>query len=230
MAVMDSIDILAFGAHPDDLEFGCGGILARAASEGKSIVMVDLTRGQKGTYGTPEKRQKEGDASSAVIKAIRVFLNFTDCEVFDTYEGRLELVKVIRKYKPKLVLAPYWKGEQTHPDHMACGVMARYACRYARFKNLLPELSIHWPEGILHYGNVMQPDFLIDVSSHIENWKKMMAAHESQHTANNYSDWVLKRAACLGVGIRVEYAQGLTKGNPVAIADIMTIAKTSREI
>jgi bacillithiol biosynthesis deacetylase BshB1 len=225
-------DILAFGAHPDDLEFGCGGILAKMASQGKKIVLVDITLGDKGTNGTPEIRRQESLEAAKVIGAPRVFLDFKDCEVFDTYEGRLKLVRVIREYKPKLVLGPLWKGEQNHPDHLALGIMLRHACRYARFRNVLPELPAHKVEGILHYLNISwEPiDFLVDVSDQVEIWKKMMACHESQHQTNPFTDLVLRMASKNGISIRCQYAQGLVKGNPIEIDDIMTIAKGSREL
>lgn len=226
------VDILVFGAHPDDIEFGCGGILARMASQGKKIVMVDLTLGEKGTHGTPKERREESIAAAKVIGAERVFLDFKDCEVFDSYEGRLSLVKVIRQYKPGLILAPYWKGEQTHPDHLACGKMARYACRYARFAKILPDVPIHRPEGILHYLYPIcsEADFIIDVTPDIEVWKKMMACHQSQHSSYDYTEWNLRIAAQWGLMIRKPYAQALVKGNPVEIDDIMLVAKGSAEI
>lgn len=223
-------DILAFGAHPDDIEFGCGALLIKMAKQGKSIVMVDLTLGDKGTNGTVEIRRQESEAAAQVIGAKRVFLNFKDCEIIDSYAGRLELVKIIREYKPRLVLASYWKGEENHPDHIACGVMARYACRYARFRKILPDLPMHKPEGILHYFALGNPDFLIDISDELEMWKKMMHCHKSQMETFNYGDWCIRNAARWGICIGVEYAQGLIKGNPVQVDDLMTIARTSREI
>lgn len=226
------VDILVFGAHPDDIEFGCGGILAKMASQGKTIVMVDLTLGEKGTLGTPKMRQEESIAAARVIGAERVFLEFEDCEIFDTYEGRLSLVNVIRQYQPRLVLAPYWKGEQTHPDHLACGRMARYACRYARFAKILPNIPIHRPEGILHYPylSCQEVDFIIDISPQVDLWKKMMACYQSQHGLHDYSEWNLRVAAQYGLMIRKPYAQALIKGNPIEVDDIMLVAKGSAEI
>lgn len=226
------IDVLAFGAHPDDIEFGCGGILAKLAAQNKSIVMVDLTLGDKGTRGNPETRRKEAEAASAVIGAKRIFLDFADCEIIDSYEARLQLVKVIREYRPKLVLAPIWKGEQNHPDHLACGLMARYACRYARFAKILPEIPIHTPEGILHYlySDYSSPDFLIDVTDHVETWKKMMLCHESQMKGYNYADWCLRAASFLGIMIHKPFAQGLVKGNAIQVEDVMSVAKSTKEI
>jgi bacillithiol biosynthesis deacetylase BshB1 len=226
------VDILAFGAHPDDIEFGCGGILAKMAAENKSIVMVDLTLGDKGTKGTPSIRKQEGENASCLIGAQRLFLDFLDCEIIDSYEGRLKLVEVIRTYKPKLVLAPLWKGEQTHPDHIACGIMARYACRYARFGKILPEIPLHRPEGILHYVhlNCETADFLIDISPEVTIWQEMMSCHKSQLENFNYMDWQLRQASKLGLLIDKKYAQGLVKGNPIEVHDLFAIIKGTREI
>lgn len=226
------VDVLVFGSHPDDIEFGCGGILAKLAAEGKEILIADLTLGEKGTHGVPEIRRLEGDAAAGMIGAKRLCLNFPDCGVIDSYEGRLELVKVIRTYRPKLILAPFWKGEQNHPDHLATGSMARYACRYARFEKILPELPIHWVEGILHYPPFSwnDPDFLIDVSPYVDTWRRMMECHASQMKTFNYADWNLRQASKLGMMIGKEYAQGLVKGNPVVIDDLFSISKGTREI
>lgn len=226
------IDILAVGAHPDDIEFGCGAILAKMASINKKIVLLDLTLGDKGTNGTPEIRRQEAISAAKVIGAERIFLDFKDCEIFDTYEGRLKLVKVIRQYKPRLVLAPYWRGEQNHPDHIATGLMLRYACRYARFAKILPEIPIHRPEGILHYLYPINdnPDFLIDISEYIDVWKKMMACHESQMQTMDYVSRCLRLASKMGLLIGKPYAQGLIKGNPIEIEDILTIAKGTIEL
>lgn len=226
------VDILALGAHPDDVEFGCGGILAKAAAQGHSILIADLTIGEKATNGTPETRRQEGRAAAKVIGAERVVLDFVDCEIFDTYHNRLKLVSLIRTSKPRLILAPMWKGEQNHPDHLACGLIARYACRYARFAKILPELPMWRPEGILHYlpHAGAEAEILIDVSSHINAWKNMMAAHASQYQTFPYSEWALREAAHLGGLLGKEYAQGLIAGNPIEIDDVMAVCRTTREL
>ncbi len=225
-------DILAIGAHPDDIEFACGGLLAKMASLGKKIVMVDFTLGQKGTNGNPEQRRQESETAAALIGARRIFLDFIDCEIMDSYENRLKIVKVIRENKPRLIIAPYWKGPQNHPDHISCGTMARYACRYARFAKILPELPIHRVEGILHYPPPAfeKVDFIIDISDHVETWKKMMRSHTSQMATFPYDDWNLRFASALGMLIGTSYAQGLIKGNPIVVDDVMSIARGSREL
>lgn len=226
------VDILAIGAHPDDVEFACGAILAKEADRGKSIVIADLTLGQKGSHGNPEIRRKEGEAAAAVIGAQRVYLDFEDCEVFDHYEGRLKLVRLFREFKPKLVIAPMWKGEQNHPDHLATGQLARHACRYSRFRNILPELPIHWVDGILHYPPPSSDavDFIVDVSAHVETWMQMIRCHKSQMETFPYDEWNLRLASKLGVLINADHAQGLVKGNPIVVDDVMSVSKGAREI
>jgi bacillithiol biosynthesis deacetylase BshB1 len=226
------VDILAFGAHPDDVEFGCGAILAKMAKEGKSVAIVDLTCGDKGTNGTVEIRKKEGEKAAAVIGATREFLQFRDCEVQDSYEGRLEIVRVIRTYRPKLVIAPICIGEQNHPDHIACGKLVRAAVRYANFKNILPQINTHKCEGVLHYPGPCDDkvNFIIDVTPYYDLWKEMMGAHQSQFKTFDYIDWNVKRAARLGVMIQVPFAQGLIALNPVIVDDVMTICRGSKEL
>lgn len=227
------VDILAIGAHPDDIEFGCGGILAKMAAQGKSIAMLVLTLGEMGTHGTPDVRRQECNEAAQLIGATRFFLDLGDCQLMDTYEGRLELVKVIRECKPRLVLAPFWKGERNHPDHVACGAMARYACRYARFEKILPDVSTHRPEGILHYppGGYTGPiDFIVDVTDHVEIWKEMINCHHSQLLTLPYLDWNLRIASRLGVLIHKPYAQGIIKGNPVVVDNLMDIAQGTVEL
>lgn len=225
-------DIMAIGAHPDDIEFGCGGILAKMASLGKKVLLVDLTVGEKGTNGNAEIRRQEGHEAAKTIGAERLFLDFKDCEVYDTYEGRLKLVTLIRTYKPALILAPLWKGEMNHPDHLATGIMARHAFRYARLAKILPDLPIHQPQGILHYlyPTIETVDFIMDISDYVDVWKKMMACHISQHKTHDFSEWNLLHAAKLGHIIGKPFAQGLVKGAPVIIDDLMSISHTMRHI
>lgn len=226
------VDVLAFGAHPDDVEFGAGAVLTKMAAKGKSVVIVDLTTGQKGSNGTAEERKKEAFRAAELIGAKRIFLDFVDCEVFDQYEARLELVKVIREYKPKLVLAPLCEETPNHPDHIACGKMARIACRYSRFRNILPHMPIHRPDGILHYlyPSFDRVDFIVDISSVIDQWTEMMLCHQSQMKTNDYVSHCKKVASYLGMQIGVEYGQGFVKRNAIEVDDLMAVSRGTVEI
>lgn len=226
------VDIIAFGAHPDDVEFGCGGIIAKMASEGKRVLIVDLTLGDKASNGSAEVRRQEGIEAARILGAERICLDFKDCEIFDTYENRLKLVQVLREHRPELVLAPLWKGESNHPDHIAAGQMIRYACRYARFKSILPELPVHHVGGVLHYLHHLHgvPDFYIDISAFVDQWKASIEAHKSQMQTLPYLDWNLRVASANGVFAGADYAQGLVKGNPVIIENLMELANQVREL
>lgn len=229
---MPEFDVMAVGAHPDDVDFCLGGILAKLADHGYSIAIVDLTTGQKGTNGTSHIRKKEGEKAASLIGAERFFLDFEDGFLQDTPKLRIAVGSMIRKLKPRIVFAPVWKGEMSHPDHLAAGTLCRNAVRYARIKKMIPRLKSHSPEGILHYLFPYQesPDFLIDVSDYVELWKEMMHCHESQLKTYDYPEWNLTAARRYGDMIGTEYAQGLVKGNPVVVDDPMTIARVAREI
>lgn len=226
------VDIMAFGAHPDDIEFGCGGLLCRQSVLGQSIVMVDLTLGQKGTNGTPEQRRDEGLAAAERIGATREVLNFQDCEVQDTPDARLDVVRAIRTHQPKLLLAQNWKSPIQHPDHVAAGRIVQAAARLARFKNILPNLPIHHVEGILYYPGPMceQTGFLIDISDYVEQWKELILAHKSQHLTYNYLNRCLAGAARWGAMMGTEYAQNLIAHNPVVVNNVMQVAKGTIEL
>ncbi len=226
------VDILAFGAHPDDIEFGCGGILVKMSQSGASIVLADLTSGEKGTNGTASIRRKEAGEAAHTLGVPRLFLDFADCELEDNYESRLKIVEVIREYRPKLVLAPDISFAKNHPDHVACGMMVRAACRFARFSKILPDLPIHRVGGVLHYPSASNDhvDFIVDVSPHVEKWTKMIDAHVSQMQTINYKDRVLRTASRLGSLIGSDFAQGLIKENPVIIDDLMLLSQGIKEI
>ncbi len=226
------MDIMAIGAHPDDVDFGCGGILCREAARGRKIVIVDLTVGEMGTNGTPKLRRQEGLDAAATIGAERIVLGLPDCGVRDTDENRLRLVEVIRHYRPRLVLAQQPHGVGQHPDHFAAGTLARIACRFARFAKVLPEHPVHWVEGILHYGGATPEEatFLVDVTEHMETWRAMMACHASQMKTFNYVERVLDISQHYGILIGTQYAQGLTQRNSVVIDDILSVSKGTREL
>lgn len=226
------VDILAFGAHPDDIEFGAGGILLAQKKLGHTIALCDLCLGQKGSNGTPEERRSESLKAAKILGAERTFLDFVDCEIFDSTRGREKLVEVIRHYQPKLILAPLWEGTQNHPDHLALGSMARYATRLSRFSKFLGSVPSHRPEGILHYTYPFHrhPDFIVDVTEVQPAWLELIRCHASQLQTRPYDRVNMNAASYLGSLIGVEYAQGLVKGNPLQVDNLMHISKSSLEV
>jgi N-acetylglucosamine malate deacetylase 1 len=120
------VDILLFGAHPDDVEWGAGGTVLKLQPTGTSFGIVDLTRGEMGSRGRTEERDKEAeDAASWMGARFRENLGLPDCGVIDSVENRKQIASVIREWRPKLVLAPYWTDRR--PDHAAAGHLIRNA-------------------------------------------------------------------------------------------------------
>ena len=166
-----TMDLMAIGAHPDDIEVGCGGLLIKMAKRGYRTGLVYLTRGEIGTGGTPEIREKEARNAAEIIGAtILTTLDFGDCQVADTYENRLTVAQLIRRHKPKIVLAPYWKGghgkRQGHPDHLATGMIVINAANYATFVKLPIEEEPHQIKAMFHYflPPEVSPTFIIDIT------------------------------------------------------------------
>ncbi|RJQ17972.1 hypothetical protein C4573_00900 [Candidatus Woesearchaeota archaeon] len=181
-------DIMIIGAHPDDAEFGMGGTIAKFAEQGHSLVIVVLTRGENGTYGNPEEREKECKAAAKYIEAELELLDFHDCNIFDSYEARLKIANVVRKYKPKIVFAPYFehktfhKDGLSHPDHSATGLLVKNALRIAKFKKVSLEFEVHSVQRIVYYmvPRDKSPTFINDISSVIEKWEGCAKQHKSQ--------------------------------------------------
>ncbi len=182
------VDVLAFGAHPDDVEIGIGATLIKLIDSGKKVAIVHLTKGDKGTYGNAEIREKEFKNFLKFTKASGEILDFRDCEIEDNYENRLKIVDVIRKYKPEIVFAPYHnnrfshKDGTAHPDHIATGNLVRFALRYAKFKNIKRKEKEHLVKRLFYYmlPRDKLPNIIIDVTNYINKLEKALKIYESQ--------------------------------------------------
>lgn len=213
----DQLDILAFGVHFEDLLLGCGGILAKSSHEGKRIGLAALS-----------KKKLSAVSSAQKIGADPLFLDFPEGPITDSYPHRLKLVETLRITKPRLVLAPMWEANPVL-DQQELGKMLRYACRFARFAKILPEVPIHRPEGILHYLSPMQPyppDFILDISPYFNLWMEMLACFENK----DLQDQGMRVASQRGLMIGKDYAQGLVQGNPVEVHDLMSISRGTLEL
>src|SRR5215510_4982822 len=150
-------DVLAFGAHPDDLEMSIAGTIARLTKSGRKVLMVSLTKGEASTYGTVETRAKEAAEAARILGADHLLLDFPDTRVENTPDARLELARLVRLHRPSLVFAPYHTSPGTHrdgranTDHMAAGALARDALKVARFRRLLTDLEPWEVRRILYY-------------------------------------------------------------------------------
>lgn len=182
------VDVLAFGAHPDDVEIGMGATLIKLIESGKKVALIHLTCGDKGTYGTPEIREREFRKFLKFVRAIGETLDFKDCEIEDNYKNRLKIADVIRKYKPQIVFSPYYSSKFTHkdgaahPDHITTGNLVRFGLRYAKFKNIKRKDKEHLVSRLFYYmvPKDKLPTFVVDVSDHIKKWEKALHLYKSQ--------------------------------------------------
>jgi N-acetylglucosamine malate deacetylase 1 len=184
---MTKTDILAIGAHPDDVEMIVGGTLAKMIDRGRKVVTVDLTRGEMGTRGTPEVRAREAAAAAATLGVKeRINLDMGDGVLEDTLKNRARLVEVIRDYRPAIVLCHYWKD--LHPDHMAAGMMVQNIMYPLGFEKYPADGEPYRPNAFLFYkGHIpFVPSFVVDTSGYFEKKMEAIRSFSSQlHNANS---------------------------------------------
>lgn len=168
------LDLLVVAAHPDDAELAAGGLIAKMVRGGYRVGVLDLTRGEMGSRGSPEIRRREAEAASRVLGlAARENLGLPDGELTASVENRRLVVEAYRRFRPALVAAPY--TEDLHPDHAAAGRLADeafYPAGFARYETGSPAFR---PEGLIHYMNHtrFQPTFILDIG---DVWEVRLAA------------------------------------------------------
>ena len=224
------LDILAFGAHPDDVELSCGGTLLRHIAEGKKAGIADLTRGELGTRGTPETRKEEARLSAEILGlTVRESMNLAD-GFFQSDEATLRsIVRVLRKYQPEVVLAN--AVSDRHPDHGRAAKLIADACFYSGLRRIETtddgKAQDPWrPKALFHYvqDHYIRPDFVIDITPWIEQKMKSIRAYKSQFytegstntepatsiSSKEFIDFLYARCADFGRFIHVPYAEGYT--------------------
>ena len=176
------IDVLAFGPHPDDVELFCGGTMLRLAELGHATAVVDLTRGERASHGTPEERARETEEASAVLGLRwRENLGLPDTGIDAGSEEQLvAVVECLRRRRPELLLVPWI--EERHPDHAAAGALVARAAFYAGVRNWAPGTERFAPRQLLYYPmrHRMPPTFIVDTSSVAERKAQAVACYRSQ--------------------------------------------------
>jgi bacillithiol biosynthesis deacetylase BshB1 len=176
-----SVDVLFFGAHPDDVEWGAGGAILALRAKGTSFGIIDLTRGEMGSRGTSEERERESQETASWMGArFRESLGLPDCGVIDSVENRKLVASIIRRYRPKLVLAPYWKDR--HPDHAATGRLIQNAAIHCTLKKSNDPNPPHKPSAYLYYllHHFTRPSLVMDISSIYQSKLELLRMHASQ--------------------------------------------------
>jgi N-acetylglucosamine malate deacetylase 1 len=178
---IDGIDILAIGAHPDDIELTCAGLLLRAKQAGARIGVVDLSRGELGSRGSRESREQEAAAATEVLGLdLRLNLDLPDGGIAHTPANVRNLVEVIRRWRPKLLLGPFW--EDHHPDHVATSLLVKDAWWFAGVVRYPGRGPAHRPERVLHYHTRydFRPSLIVDISEVYEIKKRAVSCYHSQ--------------------------------------------------
>lgn len=222
------LDILAFGAHPDDVELGCSATLAKEISTGKTAGIIDLTRGELGTRGTAETRDAEAaDAARILGVSVRENLRFRDGFFVNDEAHQLEIIKKLRQYRPEIVLCN--AVDDRHIDHAKGSQLVSDACFLSGLIKIETTLDgvpqQPWrPKVVYHYiqWKNLEPDFVVDVTGFLEKKMQAVLAYKTQFfdpsskepetpiSSKNFTDSVEYRARDLGRLIGVEHAEGYT--------------------
>ncbi len=232
------LDILAFGAHPDDVELGCAATIAKEISLGKKVGIIDLTRGELGTRGSAELRAKEATEAAAILGvSVRENLGFADGFFKNDKTHQLEIIKMIRKYQPEVVLCN--AIDDRHIDHPKGSQLVSDACFLSGLLKITTELDgvqqKKWrPKQVYHYiqWKNIEPDFVVDVTGFVDKKIASVMAYSSQFydpkskepetpiTSKNFTDSIEYRARDLGRLIGVDFAEGFTSERYVAVENL----------
>jgi LmbE family N-acetylglucosaminyl deacetylase len=230
--------ILAFGAHPDDIEFGCGGVIAKETRSGRAAHFVICSRGEAGTHGTPKQRVAEAKRSAALLGATIEFIEFNgDAHLEVRAAHAIKLAGIIRRVKPGIVLAPSLVENQ-HPDHPRLGQLVRDACRLARYGGVkeLRRAPAHAIGQLYYYAVTPEAEpvnitpVLIDVSAPeiLKAWTSAMEAHGSQIAARNYVELQLTRARLRGLRAGIGHAIALFPNDPLVMDSLAQANRGAR--
>jgi len=235
------LDILAFGAHPDDTELGCGGTLIKHIKAGKKVGVVDLTEGQLGSRGSIATRYEEAEKAAEIIGlSVRENLGMQDGWFRNDRESQNKVIQMIRKYQPEIVLAN--ATSDRHPDHGRAAKLVAESCFYSglikveTFEDSVKQEA--WrPKALYHYiqDYHIEPDFVIDVS---EQWEKKIEAilafssqfynpnsreKETPISSKSFLDFLVARARSIGRPINAEYGEGFTSTRYLGIEDLFDL-------
>lgn len=234
----DRLPLLVFGAHPDDIEFGCGGVVAREAHCGRPVHMIVCSRGEAGSAGTPEIRVAETHQAAMILGASLEFLEL-DCDAHlrSCPEHAVTVAGAIRRIRPGVVIAPS-VSENQHPDHAQLGKLVRDAARLARFGGVseLKALPPHAIGSLFYYALSLEAEprdlstVLFDVSDEatLSIWMAAMEAHASQVRAKPYVDLQLTRARSRGLSAGIGHAIALFPADPIVVDNLEPVETGAR--
>lgn len=211
-------DVMAIGAHPDDIEHTIGGTLLHLREQGKRIVLVHMTHGEAGSFGSRETRDAEARAAADFLGAGIDWLDFPDTRITDSHEARLTVIRAIRKYRPRLLFAQYYEYPLMHPDHEATGQIVRGAFRLCRFRNIDTGQEPFWIPNVLYYLHPehVRPSLVVDVTAKMDDWWRLAECYGSQiDSIMNYRNRLTARKRYAGNLIDVEFGESFVCDRPL---------------
>ncbi len=229
------LDLLAFGAHPDDVEIGVGGILAAHALQGYACGIIDLTAGEMASNGTVSQRRAEGREAARVLECVvRECLDLPDAALALDQEAVYLVAAALRQFRPRVVLSPYYQGDR-HPDHNVAGELLRRAVYLSGLRRLPVEGEPFRPKQFYFYllSVDILPDAIVDISAVYNRKEQALDAHRTQFgqdcseqvatLINNscYRRYIRNRDAYFGSLTGVEYGEGLIFNNRPLVKDII---------
>lgn len=234
---MTTVDVLAIAAHRDDVELTCGGTLLRAAALGQRTAIVDLTQGEMGSRGSAELRAEEASRAAEILGvSARVNLGLPDAGIFNTPAARAALVRVIRQFQPRVVIAPSITGK--HPDHRVSAELVTDACFLSGLAKVEPDMPRFRPFKLLHCltyrEDARKPTFVVDISEQFEQKLLAIRAYASQFDGATQAgevfpngeplyDIVRHQAAHYGSLIRVKYGEPYYTAETMRVDDLTSL-------
>jgi len=230
------LDILAFGAHPDDVELGCAGTLLKLSQLGYSTGIIDLTEGEKASRGTVEERYIESSESAKLLGVKhRENLKISDANILLNEQNKVKVIETIRRLKPKIIFAP--NAYDRHPDHIHAGELVTEAAFYSGLAQISPTLPAHRPHKVIFYMTTyeFEPTFIVDITDQFKGKMKALKAYKSQFYNPNWpgtqtfvsSKWFMEalefRARHFGWKSGVKYGEPFRMRELLALDDIMPV-------
>jgi N-acetylglucosamine malate deacetylase 1 len=231
---VEPVDLLAIGPHPDDIEIGIGGIVAKHAALGMNVGLCDLTAGEMGSNGTVEQRLAEAEAARGVLGARwRVNLRLPDRAIGSEPSHLVQIASLVRRVQPRVIALPYWSDR--HPDHVTSSTVLTDAVFNAGLRRYAADGAAWKPEWVCYYfiNDSAPPSFVVDVSEHYETKRRALASHVSQFrpgagdavatrlTAPTFTQLIESRDAQFGALAGVAYAEGVVVREPVVRRDLL---------
>jgi bacillithiol biosynthesis deacetylase BshB1 len=238
---LEPVDLIFFGAHADDIELSCGGTIAKAVNDGLRIGIIELTRGELGTRGTPRVRRREALKAAKILGArFREHLDFGDGGMRTGRDEEMQIIEIVRRCRPKLIFS-MWPDDR-HPDHIRAGRLVTEASFYSGLRQLETDLPAHRPQATIYYPQnyLVIPSFVVDVTKTWQTKMRAIAAFKSQFydpkskepptfiADKNFLEMIEARGRHFGALVGAEYGEAFMTKQPPKVDDVIA-AYSGRE-